>query len=231
MTVTAPIRVPLPRAKPEIEYPERDGQPMGETEIHVNVMLDTLATLRDFFRAQADVYVAGNLLFYYVEGKPGLFVVPDVFVVKGVPKHERRIYKLWEEGQAPAVVCEITSRSTRREDTKDKLGLYAGLEVREYFLFDPLSEYLRPPMQGYALARGKYHPITPNADGALMSRELGLTLQREGKQLRLTVTSTGERLLTPAESYEKSRAEAEAHQTTEAEVERLRAELARLRGE
>ncbi len=224
MTTTAPIRASVSRVKPEIEYPERDGKPMGETEVHITVIVDTMTTLRDFFRAQSDVYVAGNMLFYYVEGRPRLFIVPDVFVVKGVPKGERRIYKLWEEKQAPAVIFEITSRSTRREDTKEKHELYAGLEVREYFLFDPLEEYLRPSLQGFTLARRNYQPIQADADGALLSRELGLNLQREGKCLRFIVAETGERLLTPAEGFERARA-------AEAELEQLRAEIARLRGE
>jgi hypothetical protein len=33
-----------------------------------------------------------------------------------MPKHERRVYLLWEEARAPSVVFELSSRATRRED-------------------------------------------------------------------------------------------------------------------
>ena len=52
------------------------------------------------------------------------------------PGGNRRIYKLWEEGRAPQVIFEVTSRSTRREDLRSKHDLYERLGVSEYFLFD-----------------------------------------------------------------------------------------------
>src|SRR5262245_65089933 len=69
--------------------------------------------LQDYFRDAPQVYVAGNMLLYYAEGNPTACVAPDVFVVQGVAKRERRTYRLWEEGQPPTVVVEITSRGTR----------------------------------------------------------------------------------------------------------------------
>ncbi|MBI5715021.1 MAG: Uma2 family endonuclease, partial [Chloroflexi bacterium] len=167
--------------------------------------------------------VAGNLLFYYEEGEPSASVAPDVFVVKGVPKVDRRTYKLWVEKRAPAVVFEFTSRSTRLEDTGNKKTLYAMLGVQEYFVCDPLEEYLTPPLQGFDLKRGDYVRMSPESDGALVSRELGLRLKLENHSLRLIDVKTGEALLTPAEAMEKAR-------NAESEVERLREELKKLRG-
>jgi len=100
----------------KIHYPESDGKPMGETDAHIAQILDLRFSLGRFFRNDSQVYVAADLLLYYVEGDPKEFVVPDVFVARGVLKRERRVYKLWEEGRAPDVVFEITSASTRRED-------------------------------------------------------------------------------------------------------------------
>jgi hypothetical protein len=57
----------------------------------------TCARLCYIFRLAEQVYVAADLLFYYEEGNPAAFQVPDVFVVKGVPKHDWRIYKLWDD--------------------------------------------------------------------------------------------------------------------------------------
>ena len=150
ITATAPIQV---------VYPETDGKPMGETDVHIDALIYLREALKDHFREAPQVYVAGNMLLYYEEGNPAACVAPDVFVVQGVAKHERRIYKLWEEGQPPAVVFEITSRSTRLEDLGTKRALYAMLGVQEYFLYDPLGEYLRPPLQGYRLQEGEYQRI------------------------------------------------------------------------
>jgi Uma2 family endonuclease len=224
--------------KEQIHYPETDGKPMAETDIHADALIYLREALKDYFRDDQEVYVAGNLLLYYEEGNPAASIAPDVFVVKGIPKHERRIYKLWEEGKAPDVVIEITSRGTRLEDLGTKRALYAMLGVKEYFLYDPLGEYLEPPLQGYQLVDGDYQRMQPTDKGALLSQVLGLELRLEDDHLRLVDPATGERLLTPAEAQEARRAEAAARRAAEeraarleAEVERLRAELARLRGE
>ena len=242
---------PIATAQQPIYYPESDGKPMAETDVHIDVLIYLREALRDYFREAPHMYVAGNMLLYYEEGNPAACVAPDVFVVQGVAKGERRTYRVWEEGHPPAVVFEITSRGTRLEDLGTKRALYAMLGVREYFLYDPLGEYLRPPLQGYRLQEGEYQRMAPGGAGELASQELGLELQVEDGRLRLVNPATGERLLTPAEAQAAHRVEAAAHRAeaaarqaeaaarqaeatarraAEAEVERLRAELARLRG-
>src|ERR1700757_1155343 len=129
-------------AQKPIHYPETDGKPIGETDVHIDALIYLREALRDHFRDAPQVYVAGNMLLYYEEGNPTSCVAPDVFVVQGVAKRERRAYRVWEEGQPPTVVCEITSRASRLEDMGTKRALYAMLGVREYFLYDPLDEYL-----------------------------------------------------------------------------------------
>jgi Uma2 family endonuclease len=202
-----------------IRYPETDGKPMGETDIHIAQIIDLLFALTRYFREDPRVYVAADLLLYYVEGDPKEFVVPDVFVVRGVPKGQRRIYKLWEEGRAPDVVFEITSASTRREDLGTKRVLYADLGVKEYFVFDPTGEDLRPPLRAFRLSGSEYQPLKE----PVFSEVLGLELQIVDKHLRLFDPRTGKRLLTPAEADA-------AREAAEAEVERLRAELEKLKG-
>jgi len=178
-------------ASPIIEYPESDGKPVGETDVHRREILHTIETLERHFRDAPDIYVSGNLMFYYEEGNPSAVVSPDVFVVKGVRKGLRRTYKLWEEGVAPCVVIEMTSRSTRLEDKGNKRALYALLGVREYFLFDPLGEYLKPPLQGFTLVDGEYAPLPFESDGGIISRELGLKLYRDETVLRLFDLASG----------------------------------------
>jgi Uma2 family endonuclease len=207
-----------------IYYPESDGKPMGETDVHIDALIYLREALRDYFRDDPQVYVAGNMLLYYEEGNPAACVAPDIFVVRGVAKGERRTYRLWEEGQPPCVVFEITSRGSRLEDLGTKRAVYAMLRVQEYFLYDPLGEYLRPPLQGYRLQEGEYQRIPAEGEGGFTSQALGLELRVQEGRLRLVNLATGEPLLTPAEAQVARRA-------AEAELERLRAELARLRGE
>ena len=152
-------------------------------------------------------------------------VAPDVFVVHGVRNQPRRSYKLWEEGVVPAVVFELTSRSTRREDLRTKYDLYARLGVTEYFLFDPLGEYLRPPCRGYRLQQGRYRPLAAGEDGALWSVALGLALHGRGEQLRLYDPARQRWLPTPQEEAASRRAAEERALVAEAEVARLRALL------
>jgi Uma2 family endonuclease len=97
---------------PTIIYPERDGKPMGETDVHIDAMIYLREALKHYFRQASQVYVAGNLLIYYEENNPSASIAPDVFVVQGVDKSQRRTYKLWEERKPPAVVFEVTSRSS-----------------------------------------------------------------------------------------------------------------------
>jgi hypothetical protein len=168
-----------------------------------------------------------------------------VFVVRGVLKRLREYFLIWEEGKGPDTVIEMTSRSTSREDMEVKFELYRDvLKVREYFLFDPYDEYLRPSLQGFRLARGKYARIRPLA-GRLPSKVLGLHLERQDWHLRLYDPNTQRLLLTPAEhvaAHQQAEAarqqaeavrqgEAAARQQAEAEVERLRRELETLRGQ
>ena len=207
-----------------VRYPESDGKPMGETDRHRNAMVRHIEILSRYYAGQ-QVYVSGDLLLYYEEGNPHKFIVPDALVAKGVAPGERRIYKLWEEHKAPDVVIETTSRKTRKKDATVKPALYAQIGVREYFIFDPERDYLTPPLQGFRLAGANYERIVPDAEGRLLSTELGMFLSLSERDIEFDVESTGERLLTGGEVALRER---EARRAAEAEVARLRAELARL---
>jgi len=193
-------------------------------------MIDLIVILEEIYRDRPDVYVGGNMLFYYIEGDPRRSLAPDVFVALGVPRRERRIYKLWEEGKGPDLIIEITSRSTRDEDLLDKKLLYEQtFMVQEYLLYDPIEEYLVPPFQGYRLVEGTYEPIEMQ-EGRYTSHMLGLEFRSEEGALRVYDPGSGERLLVPAEAYEAHRrAEARATQA-EAEIIRLRAQLEQIIG-
>jgi len=249
----APPIVEQPIAKPTpIIYPESDGKPMAETDVHIELVISTRFTLKERYQHDPRAYVAGNLLVYYQKDNPKASLAPDAFVVFGVPNHERRIYRIWEEGKAPDVVIEFTSSSTQKEDVGSKRLRYEQLGVKEYFIFDPLRDYLRPPLKGFRLT-GQYYTPMPDAtwgegEWRLSSDILGLELRTAGSQLRLFDPQTGAYLRTPHEEAQaratearaRADAEAQAHreaqaradaearaQTLAAEVERLKAELAR----
>ena len=213
-------------ALPEIEYPESDGQPLGETDFHITATLLLLQMLRDHFVNDPQVYVASDLMFYYERGNPRAVKAPDIFVVKGVGKHKRRVYKLWEEQVVPCTLFEITSKQTAQADLTTKYELYERLGVSEYFLFDPLDEYLKPGLQGFTLVQGRYQALPLSSEGELISRELGLILRPQGDWLRLVDDYTHQVLLTSAEAIKL----AQRTEQAEAKIVELQQELERLRG-
>ncbi|NJO18447.1 MAG: Uma2 family endonuclease [Thioploca sp.] len=224
-------------AFPAIEYPESDGQPIGETDFHFTTIILLVQALRDYF-AEQPVYVAGDLMFYYEQGNPHAVKAPDVLVVKGVSKHKRRIYKLWEEQVVPCTLFEITSKQTGSADLTTKYQLYERLGIKEYFLFDPLGEYLQPNLQGFTLVKGRYQALPLSAEGELVSRELGLILRPQGDLLRLVDSYTGQMLATSKEyarrvelAEQKAHVETQRANLAEAKIIELQQELEKLRRE
>lgn len=215
-------------ALPEIEYPESDGQPIGETDFHFTTIILLVQALRDYF-AEQPVYVAGDLMFYYEPGNPRAVKAPDVLVVKGVSKHKRRIYKLWEEQVVPCTIFEITSQQTGSADLTTKYQLYERLGIKEYFLFDPLGEYLQPHLQGFALVKGRYQALPLSAESELISRELGLILRPQEDLLRLVDSYTGQVLATSHESVRRAELAEQKVQLAEAKIIELQQELEKLR--
>jgi Uma2 family endonuclease len=209
---------------------------MAETDVHRKQMIGVLDCLEERYRSDPDVYVTGNIFLYFIdeegERQP---ISPDIFVVRGVEKKDRRIYNLEVEGKAPDVVIELTSRHTKVEDLGNKKVIYANLGVREYFLFDPLNETLPTPLRGFRLEGSEYIPM---GGTRLRSEVLGLELVVEEGHLRLYDVQTGERLRTHEEAEADRRAAEELARTAqqraeaaEAEVARLREELARLKAD
>ena len=210
----------------EIDYPDSDGKPVAETDVHIDLTLSVRERLKARYEGRDDVYAAGNLMVYYQEGDPAECLAPDGFVAFGVSSRNRRSFKTWVEGVFPAVVFEWTSESTRTADFGDKLEVYRDIwKVKEYFLFDPRDEYLEPRLLGYRRVKTEFRVIRPTR-GVLASRALGITLQASGRRLILRDAVTGAELLTRSEI--RAELEARRAETAEAEVARLKAELAAL---
>jgi Uma2 family endonuclease len=220
-----------------VHYPESDGKPMAETDVHRDEMVYFIEALRRHYQ-DCEAYVSGNLLLYYVEGDARKCVSPDCLVAFGRPAGQRRIYKTWEEGKVTDVVIEVTSSSTRREDQTTKRQLYADLGVRELWLVDPLGDYLRAPFRGYQLQEGSWIEISVS-EGRARSPLLALDFCATKDAVRLFDPVAGEFLPTPAELASRLddttrklqntnlqlREELDENARLRAEIERLRASL------
>ena len=79
------------REKKEIVYPESDGKPMADNTKQFRWIVTIKEGLEALFAERDDVFVAGDLLWYPVEGHPEICQAPDVMVAFGRPKGDRRL--------------------------------------------------------------------------------------------------------------------------------------------
>ncbi|MDF5739641.1 MULTISPECIES: Uma2 family endonuclease [unclassified Nostoc] len=137
-----------PPTQPEVIYPDSDGQPVANNTIQFGWIVEIKQNLDWLFADNPNVFVAGDLFWYPVEGRNKVVNAPDVLVVLGRPKGDRLCYQQWkEEGIAPQVVFEILSPGNRQAEMDKKLLFYDRYGVEEYYIYDPdrnnLSGWLR----------------------------------------------------------------------------------------
>jgi Uma2 family endonuclease len=119
-------------------YPDSDGQPMADNTLQFRWIVTIKEGLDALFIDRPDVFVAGDLLWYPVEGDPKTRIAPDALVAFGRPKGDRGSYRQWEEGGiAPQVVFEVMSPGNRPAEMKNKLRFYQRFGVLEYYLYEP----------------------------------------------------------------------------------------------
>jgi Uma2 family endonuclease len=124
--------------KPLVVYPDSDGKPMAENTLQFQWIVTIEGGLDALFRDNPNVFVAGDLLWYPVEGDNAIRTAPDAMVVFGRPKGYRGSYRQWEEGGiAPQVVFEILSPGNRAGEMTQKFRFYERYGVEEYYLYDP----------------------------------------------------------------------------------------------
>jgi Uma2 family endonuclease len=127
-----------PDSPAEVDYPDSDGQPMADNTKQFRWIVMIKENLELLFRDDPQVFVAGDLLWYPVEGDNTIRLAPDVMVVLGRPKGDRGSYRQWEEGNlAPQVVFEILSPGNRFGEMLRKLRFYERYGVEEYYIYDP----------------------------------------------------------------------------------------------
>ncbi len=220
------------------ELPSSDGVPM-ETARHrdqMNLLIDSLGA---HWAHRDDFFVGGNMFVYFSarQIKRNDFLGPDVYVVRGTEKKDRKSWVAWDEGgKLPDVVIELLSESTEENDRGDKRTLYENVwKVGAYVLYDPWTHEL----EGYERVGGQLVPLVADEHGDLPIRELGLALGiRETKTHFNTCPllrwiDRGVVVGSPIELAERAvakleRAEAER---ARAETERARAETERARAE
>jgi Uma2 family endonuclease len=192
-------------------------EPPLETDLHREQIDLLIRLLKYWWRDRPDFYISGNLTVYYNEQqlKQRDFRGPDVFVVLGVEKRDRRSWTIWEEGgKYPNLVIELLLSSTATVDRGKKKDLYQDVwRVPEYYWFHP--ETLE--FAGFHLVNSNYEAIAPTEAGWLWSEQLELYLGIHERQLRWF--SAGEQLIPLPEEQERQ-AKEQAQQAEERERQR-----------
>ena len=204
-------------------YPSADGKPVAETYDHLYALLTTLEVLKQYLSGRQATVLADQFL-YYAQGYPKLRVAPDVMVIFDVTAGGRDNYKIWEEGQIPTVIFEMTSEGTKDQDQIFKKTLYEQLGVKEYWLFDPKGEWVQEQLRGYRL-RGETYELVEES----RSEALQLRLVIEGRLIGFYREDTGEKLLIPDELKVALQQEVLARQQAEERAERAEAQVEQLK--
>jgi Uma2 family endonuclease len=124
-------------SKPDIIYPDSDGKPMADNTRQFELIVEIKKGLDLLYINEPNVFIAGDLFWYPVQGQSKIVTAPDVMVVFGRPKGDRGSYKQWEEDNiAPQVVFEILSPSNDRLEMSKKLLFFDRHKVEEYYLYD-----------------------------------------------------------------------------------------------
>ena len=218
----------------EIIYPSSDGQPMAESTIQYELIVKIKEGCESLFKDDPNVFVAADLLWYPVEGRPEISQAPDTMVIFGRPKGDRRSYIQYQEDNiGPQVVFEIRSHNDTNIKMSKKFAFYQRHGVEEYYLYDPeIDELLGwqriegileviEPMEGW---------ISPRLGVRFELGEDGLEIYRPNGEKFLSYAEVEEERLLDRQrlQQESQRAEEEFQR---AEESNQRAEQANLKAE
>jgi Uma2 family endonuclease len=125
-------------ASSDIIYPESDGKPIADNTKQFRWIVIIKQNLDQLYANDPNVFIAGDLFWYPVEGRNTIVQAPDVMIALGRPKGDRPSYKQWQEdGVPPQVVFEILSPCNSQTDMEKKLLFYDRYGVEEYYIYDP----------------------------------------------------------------------------------------------
>lgn len=161
-------------------YPESDGKPMANNTKEFCWVVTIQGGLDALLRHDPNVFVAGNLLWYPVQGQPDLSCAPTAMVVFGRPKGDRTTYKQWEEDNIPPqVVFEVRSSRGNWNELSRKFQFYDDYGVEEYYLYDPN----RNEVCGWRRTDTRLRVIETLE--SWVSPRLGITFQMQPDELRI----------------------------------------------
>jgi Uma2 family endonuclease len=203
-----------------IVYPDTDGLPMAENTLQFEWIVKIKGGLDHLFADAPEVFVAGDLFWYPVQGHPEIRMAPDVMVAFGRPKGHRLSYLQWEEGGiAPQVVFEVLSPGNRFGEMLRKFEFYERHGAEEYYIFNPDPKRL--DLSGFLRQGGKLIEI-PTMNGHVSPR-LKVKFELDESGLRI-IGPDGQPFLTYGEV-----ARGKEEYRNRAEQERQRAEQAERR--
>ncbi len=222
-----------PPREPEIRYPSDDDEPMADTELQYDAIIDAVFALKRHLQQVGRTgTVRGNCALYYDAANLTAYVAPDVLLAYGVAVPGEEGYAPWVYGKVPDLVMEMASPSTHVQDSGLKRDRYAALGILEYWQHDPHHRYLTEDLLGWQLRDGVYVPIPLQPDssrGAWLGRSAVLDtdwgLDMATGRLRLWNPVQGRWYLTVGESgtaheQEAARADQEAARARKAEAAR-----------
>ncbi len=131
---------------PKIIYPDCDGQPMSDNTKQFRWIVTIKENLELLFAQNSNVFVAGDFLWYPVEGNNTIRNAPDILVAFDRPKGDRGSYRQWVENNIPPQVVfdvsttlntRILSPGNRMGEMSKKLRFYEQYGVEEYYVYDP----------------------------------------------------------------------------------------------
>ncbi len=146
----------LTQTLPAIIYPDSDGKPMSDNTKQFQLIVTIQGGIDALFKDNENVFVAGDLLWYPVEGDNKTRQAPDTMVAFGRPKGYRGSYQQWlEDNIAPQVVFEILSPGNRMGPMFKLFNFYQNYGVEEYYVYDPEDNEL----MGWVRSDGKLNYI------------------------------------------------------------------------
>jgi Uma2 family endonuclease len=167
-------------ATPVIEYPDSDGKPMADNTKQFRWIQTIEGNLEALFHDDPNVFVAGDNLWYPVEGFPDIRQAPDIYVVFGRPKGHRGSYQQWLEDNVPlTVIFEILSPSNTVMEMDSKYDFYEEHGAEEYYVYDPDSNRL----SGYVRRGDVFRKVRPIDQH--VSPRLGVRFDLTGDELAL----------------------------------------------
>ncbi len=124
-------------------YPESDGLPMAESTVQFDYLVGIKNGYEGYYKDDPNVFIAGDLLWYPVEGDSKICAAPDVMLVYGRPKGDRGSYlQFLEKNIAPQITFEILSPTNTQGEMERKRTFFERFGVEEYYQYDPQKSEL-----------------------------------------------------------------------------------------